>query len=38
MDADALLASELHQRGVAEVGELSDDEIVEIGLRGLLHG
>ena len=33
MDADALLASELHRRGVAEVGELSDDEIVEIGLR-----
>lgn len=33
MDADALLASELHQRGVAEVGELPDDEIVELGLR-----
>lgn len=33
MDADALLASELYRRGVAKVGELSDDEIVELGLR-----
>lgn len=33
MDADALLHSELHQRGVSAVAELSDDELVELGLK-----
>lgn len=33
MDADALFQAELHRGGEGDVGELTEDEIVELGLK-----